>query len=50
MTGLNYSDDEIHRLLRQVLGEEKPAPAPPYRSRGRVRRLASGVNSHLTKF
>ena len=28
MTGPNYSDDEIHRLLRQVLGEEKPTPAP----------------------
>jgi hypothetical protein len=28
MTGPDYSDDEIHRLLRQVLGEEKPAPTP----------------------
>jgi hypothetical protein len=28
MTGPDYSDDEIHRLLRQVLGEDKPAPAP----------------------
>jgi hypothetical protein len=24
----DYSDDEIHRLLRQIVGEEKPAPAP----------------------
>ena len=28
MTGPNYSDDEIHRLFREVLGEEKPAPTP----------------------
>ena len=28
MTGPAYSDDEIHQLLRQVLGEEKPAPTP----------------------
>ena len=28
MTGPNYSDDDIHQLLRQVLGEEKPTPAP----------------------
>ena len=28
MTSPDYSDDEIHRLLRQVLGEEKPAPTP----------------------
>ena len=24
----DYSDDEIHRLLRQIVGEEKPAPTP----------------------
>jgi hypothetical protein len=24
----DYSDDEIHRLLRQIVGEEKPAPSP----------------------
>ena len=28
MTDPDYSDDEIHRLLRQIVGEEKPAPAP----------------------
>ena len=28
MTGPDYSDDEIHRLLREVLGKEKPAPTP----------------------
>ncbi len=28
MTGPDYSDNEIHRLLRQVLGEEKPTPSP----------------------
>ena len=24
----DYSDDEIRRLLREVLGEENPAPTP----------------------
>ena len=28
MTGPDYSDDEIDRLLRQVLGEENTAPTP----------------------
>ena len=28
MTGLDYSDDEIDRLVREVLGEENPAPTP----------------------
>jgi hypothetical protein len=28
MTGPDYSDDEIHRLQREVRGEEKPAPTP----------------------
>ena len=28
MTNPEYSDDEIHRLLREVLGEEKRTPTP----------------------
>jgi hypothetical protein len=28
MTGPDYSDDEIDRLVREVLGEENPAPTP----------------------
>jgi hypothetical protein len=28
MIDQDYSDDEIHRLLRQIVGEEKPTPTP----------------------
>ena len=28
MTDADYSDDEIHRLLRQILAEQRSAPTP----------------------